>query len=574
MGSELGVTAQSKDVVTLTPVAIWWACWGCVWTLFVALGVAYLIKHRDSPTVRIRGLGLTLSAIFFLHIYFWSVQWGVMIGTLMPGDAMYWIMGTWLPIGISLFYASNGRFLHIAKLQKKYAYPCNRLSVQPGTKRKAGLIGRFQRLDYSTKSLIVVGVAMCTQIFLTVLMYLISRRFHSTWGIPGTEVHGTPMEVKSAQGRGWEWWPGVLSQVFWCWIVAPCILWKARGINDTQGWRTQTIACAIAGLPATPLWLCGTYVDAMASVSAVWLPPQWICLSIIIMEVFTIFLPCWEVMHRQSLRQETLDAIAQWEARNGIGGEVKSLGSGPTMVESILSGWKSTKDSVRSDASNESILTMGALEYVLDRNPAPLQEFSALREFSGENIAFLTAVAEWKSSLPVALKDKTAPRDEKIQELMREHFNRALHLYAEYISPSHAEFPVNLGFQVLKKPEQIFEKPTALLYGEREVPEPATPFRETFNIDSPVTPFTGDSDKGNNDSIHEIKNLVHYWGEIPAEFDASVFDEAESSIKYLVLTNTWPKFIRDHRASIGSSGSSTTLEAGDNVVRLPDERST
>ncbi|KAJ5778040.1 hypothetical protein N7520_001286 [Penicillium odoratum] len=569
MGSELGVTAHSKAAANSSPVAIWWACWGCIWTLFVALGVAYLIVHRDSPTVRIRGLGLTLSAVFFLHIYFWSVQWGLMISTLMPGDAMYWIMGTWLPIGISLFYASNGRFLHIAKLQKKYANPCNRLSIKSSLQNKAGLVGRFQRLDYSSKSFIVVGVAMFIQIFLTILMYIISRRFHDSWGIPGTEVHGTPMEVKSAQGKGWEWWPGVLSQVFWCWIVAPFILWKARDIHDTQGWRTQTIACAIAGLPATPLWLCGIYVDAMAPVNTVWLPPQWFCLSITVMESFTIFLPCWEVMHRQALRKETLDAIAQWEARNNTGGEAKSLGSGPTMVESILSGWKSTKGSVRSNASNESILTMSALEYVLERNPGPLQEFSALREFSGENVAFLIAVAEWKSSLSVALQDKTAPRDEKIRELMRDPFNRALHIYAEFISPSHAEFPVNLSHQVLRKPEQIFEKPTALLYGEREDPEPATPFRETFNLDSPVSPLTGDSEKGFSDSISEIKNLVQYWGEIPADFDASVFAEAEASIKYLVLTNTWPKFIRDHRASIGSSASL----AGESVVRLADERS-
>ncbi|KAJ5920731.1 hypothetical protein N7454_009264 [Penicillium verhagenii] len=570
MGSELGVTAQSKDAATLTPVAIWWVVWGCVWTLFVSLGVAYLIKHRESPTVRIRGLGLTLSAVFFLHIYFWAVQSGVMIGNLMPGDAMYWMMGTWLPIGVSLFYASNGRFIHIAKLQKKYAYPCNRLSVKASPRHKESLLARFQRLDYSTRSFIVVGISMFVQILLTILMWVISRRFHSTWGISGTEVHGTAMEQKSAQGKGWEWWPGVASQFFWSWVVAPYVLWKARDINDTQGWRTQTIACAIAGLPGTPLWLCGIYVDAFAPMAAVWIPPQWICLSIIVIEIFTIFLPCWEVMHRQSLRQETLEAIAQWEARNKTGGETKSMGSGPTIVASILSGFRSTKGSIQSNASNESILTMGALEYVLDRNPGPLQEFSALREFSGENIAFLTAVAEWKSSLPVALQDKTAPRDDKIQELMRDPFNRALHLYAEFISPSHAEFPVNLSHQVLRKPEQIFEKPTALLYGEREHPEPATPFRETFNLDSPVTPLSGDSEKGLNSSS---KTSCNTGGDIPADFDATVFDEAESSIKYLVLTNTWPKFIRSHRASI-ASGSSTTLDGGDIVVSLGDERST
>jgi len=40
---------------------------------------------------------------------------------------------------------------------------------------------------------------------MTVFIYLISRKFHSTWGIPGTEVTGTPAEIKMKQGTGWEW---------------------------------------------------------------------------------------------------------------------------------------------------------------------------------------------------------------------------------------------------------------------------------------------------------------------------------------------------------------------------------
>ncbi|KAJ6016244.1 hypothetical protein N7540_010835 [Penicillium herquei] len=564
MGSELGVTNTSKAKANLSAVSIWWACFGCAWTVLVSIGVIYIVIRRDSPTIRIRGLGLMLSALFFLHLYFWSVQFGLLMGSVIPGDAEYWFMGTWLPVGLSLFFASNGRFLYIARLQKKYAYPCSRISMPAAKpKRRAGLIGRFLRLDYSKKSFITVSIAMFIQISLTVIMYLISRKYHPSYGIPGTGVTGTPMEIKTAQGKGWEWWPGVLSQVFWCWIVAPYTLWKARDIHDTQGWRTQTIACAIAGLPATPLWLCSTYIPSWTKLETVWLPPQWICLSIMVIEIFTVFLPCYEVWHRQTLRQETLDAISQWEARNkSSGGEGKSLASGSTAVESILSAWKSTKGSVRSDASGESILTMGALEYVLERNPAPLQEFSALREFSGENIAFLTSVAEWKSSMPTALrKTAAASSDEKIKEMRRDAYNRALHIYAEYVSPSHASFPVNIGHQVLRKLEQVFEKPTALLYGERE-PEPAVPFKETFDLDMPVTPDTGDSQKALKSSLTEIRDMVLYWGEIPEEFDASIFDESEGDIKYLVLTNTWPKFIKSHRSSFSSV---STLEAGVNV---------
>ncbi len=78
-------------------------------------------------------------------------------------------------------------------------------------------------------------------------MFLVSRKFHASFGIAGTEVTGTPMEQKTAQGRGWEWWPSVFWQLFWAWIVAPMILWRSRGLRDTQGWRTQTIACCLSG---------------------------------------------------------------------------------------------------------------------------------------------------------------------------------------------------------------------------------------------------------------------------------------------------------------------------------------
>lgn len=84
------------------------------------------------------------------------------------------------------------------------------------------------------------------QLLLTVVMYLVSRKYHPSFGIPGTEVTGTPAEQKVEMGRGWEWWPSVFWQFLWAWLVAPVILWKSRGIQDTQGWRLQTIACSIA----------------------------------------------------------------------------------------------------------------------------------------------------------------------------------------------------------------------------------------------------------------------------------------------------------------------------------------
>lgn len=164
MGSELGVSANSQPKANLGPVSIWWAVWACVWTVIVVSGMAYLIVNRNSPALRVRGIGLSLSAIGFLHLYWISVQFGVMAGNLMPGDAEFWIMGIYLSCGMALFHASNTRFLHVAHVQKSYVKHDNDSIDDEDSKNKGGLIQRFRRLDYTIKVLVVVGIGMLFQV--------------------------------------------------------------------------------------------------------------------------------------------------------------------------------------------------------------------------------------------------------------------------------------------------------------------------------------------------------------------------------------------------------------------------
>jgi len=179
-----------------------------------------------------------------------------------------------------------------------------------------------------------------------------------------------------------------------------------------------------------------------------------------------------------------------------------------------------------------------------------------LHDFSGENIAFLTSVAEWKSSLPKAVYS-TIPRGDNVKELIRERFNRALRIYAEFVSVRHAEFPINISSQELKKLESIFETPTRIMYGEKREVDVTTPFVESPT--SAVCPPEGEGEGSDSEktiqSTHSapIEDRVQYWGDVPEEFDETVFDDAEKSIKYLVLTNTWPKFVKNQRDSIQSA---------------------
>ncbi|EEU33986.1 uncharacterized protein NECHADRAFT_98262 [Fusarium vanettenii 77-13-4] len=544
--AESGSKDTAKAEPRLDALGIFWMVFTFAWTFMLAGGMYFLWRRRNMPLLRIRGLPLSFTAIILLHLYWGAVQTAYVWFPLATPQVEYWVMSTYLPFGIALFHASNSRFLHVAKTQKELFAAS---SHEKPRRSKSGPKGRFQTLDYTKKILVLVGLGMTFQLFLTIFMFLISRKFHPSFGIPGTEVTGTEDYQKSQMGRGWEWWPSVFWQFFWAWIVAPYILWN---------------------LHATPMWLIALYVPGMAPVNHVWVPPQWIALSIILLEIFTVFFPCYEVIQHQTLRQETLDSIAQWQLNKRVvdrGARSMVTGSA-TVADSALTSW--SKDS-KSSGSGESILTMEALEYVLKRDPEPLQQFSALRDFSGENIAFLRAVAEWKSSLPAAVRDPEKIKDASIQELVRERYNSALRIYTNFVSSYDAKFQINLSSQDLRKLEVVFESSARILYGEERQIDPATPF-DSFQMTLTKTKSSAASAHGsetgimqtesiNNDS-GSISDKALYWGDIPEGFNATIFDDAEGSIKYLVLTNTWPKFVKDRRCSTDSND---TLEAGNGI---------
>ncbi|KAH7160525.1 hypothetical protein B0J13DRAFT_128613 [Dactylonectria estremocensis] len=566
--AESGSTeAKPQHRANLDGLGIFWIVFALSWTLIVASGMRFLWRRRDMPILRVRGLPLSLLAITLLHLYWGAVQTGYVYFPLATPEVEFWIMSIYLPCGIALFHASNSRFLHVAKAQKEL-FASDTASIKSKSVKTKSLIGRFRSLDYSRKILILVGTGMGFQFLLTVTMYLISRKFHPSFGIPGTEVTGTEEYQKSQMGRGWEWWPSVFWQFFWAWIVAPYILWHARGINDTLGWRTQTIACCLLSLHATPMWLVALYVPAMSAINHYWVPPQWIAISIMMLEIFTIFLPCWEVFRHQTLRQESLDSIAQWKLNKKNAGKASgSIVTGSTTATGSSRTVWSMSGSVNSRIC-ESILSMEALEYVLERNPEPLQQFSALRDFSGENIAFLRAVAEWQSSLPPAVHAPENIKDNAVQELVRERFNSALRIYTNFISSRDAKFQINLSSQDHKRLASVFEPSARILFGEKREVDPATPF-ETFEMATKVKSSSASSHGSETGimtgSINEtefIGDKALYWGDIPDGFDATIFHDAESSIKYLVFTNTWPKFVKDQLCSVNPND---TLELGNAI---------
>ncbi|PYI01190.1 putative GprK-type G-protein coupled receptor protein [Aspergillus sclerotiicarbonarius CBS 121057] len=503
-----------------------------------------LLVQPSRPMLRVRGLPLSFSAILLLHVYWILGQISYPVGMTMPAvlayDIQYFGMGIYFPLGIALFQASNLRFLHVAKMQREpFAHPELRTN-QRGNNSDTSWLGRLRNMDYMKRAFIFIGIGMVVQFILSVGMWLACAKYHPTYGIRGTELHGSTLPEQVLElGRGWEWWPTMLWQVIWTWIAAPILIWKAWGIRDTMGWRTQTIACCICSLHATPMFLIASYAPAFYKVNAYFTPSQWIHVSILMFEIFTVFVPIYEVVKLWIMSKKTTDSMTKC---NSSSSSIAFQRSG-SVAKSNLSSTIAEKGQVievLDEAASDRLYTMDALEQTLDTSSNQIQEFAALCDFSGENIAFLSEVAKWKSSWPETL-------DINNEEQMIGAFNHALRIYAAFISTHDAEFPLNISSQSLKHMESIFEKPARTLFGEKTV--------------NHATPFDEPSTSSFNNTLDIQAN---YTGEIPAVFNMAILDAIEDHVKILVLTNTWPKFVEAmrRRRSIDSQDTDFSAESG------------
>lgn len=262
-------------------------------------------------------------------------------------------------------------------------------------------------------------------------------------------------------------------------------------------------------------------------------------------EIFTVFVPAYQIIHLWHISRRIEYSNEKWETGSHastlrvLAGPDKGSSSFDLVEKSQIFGYVS-------EAYGDRLFTMTALNRVLEEQPGPLQEFSSYHDFSGENIAFLTRVAKWRAEWCRGFEMEEAHRVEM--------FNTALRIYIDFISPRDAEFPLNLSSQQLKDLEAIFEKSARSVCGAAQI-DPAAPFR--FSIAPPSRQSDGDG--------IELTPTVsgRYTGDISSDFGPDVFDQVQRHIKDLVLTNTWPKFVKEmqmrRRTSVDSDSSDATV---------------
>lgn len=246
---------------------------------------------------------------------------------------------------------------------------------------------------------------------------------------------------------------------------------------------------------------------------------------------------------------------------------------------------------------------MDALMSTIRTEPQKLLLFAALKDFSGENISFLIQMRDWRWSWTPSSPVKTgfirrpSVHDIANPGLQRQQFKRAVDIYASYISPRYSDYPLNLSYTHLKELEAIFEGAAMVLHGyqtDESDSNSATPFDDwnfklwrtrtsstsgedieahhkqdaasltshktlhpnAANLSKDLMLCTTEFDHSKRQTLlkaYEMSNMaterLPEFVPVPEAFGPDVFDHAEESIKYMVLTNTWPKFVNDGYAT-------------------------
>jgi hypothetical protein len=263
-----------------------------------------------------------------------------------------------------------------------------------------------------------------------------------------------------------------------------------------------------------------------------------------------------------------LEILAEWETKRNHN---SSTWSHSTETACDSSKQKTTPSTSTGGSRRGEMYTMNALEKALQTNPTPLLLFAALKDFSGENISFLNHVRDWKADRTPLVDRFGVLKKPQVKQsagnaLRRHQFNTAVQIYASFVSVRYSDFPINLSFAHRKELGAIFDAATSSI-STHVHDNPATPFEDpesgcvkdgvfgatTYLNDSTeqILPRHGVKSSSSRKSV----GLVYLDGRVPDDvtipdaFGPNVFDDAEESIKYMVLTNTWPKFVTAGYAS-------------------------
>lgn len=489
--------------------AKFFAAFAISWTIILYAGVGWLIYHQTLPSIRMRNIPLAVASTSFLHVYLVKIVLAYTTNGNFSCAAEFWIMSIYLPFGIALFQANMVQLLSISTQQRKLLQGDRSSTLRPvHPKGISGVWSRWRALSPLKQAYVLIGIGMAIQVIITAVLYATNTKLQGQWG----NIARPAGHIKCRKGP--EWIPSAFWQLFWSAVYGPYLVFKLRNVRDTHYWRMQVIVSVITGIPGTPLWLAAVFSPAFKPINKYWVPPMWLAPGIIIMQTLTVFVPIYDALTAGRLSPATISAIREWENRDAT--QSRSTLTHKSVMTQDTS---TTQNTTKSDQSRT--FQMAALEQELASDPASLLHFAATRDFTAENIIFLIAVRDWKE------KCKTHGCGAM--------FEQAVEIYAHSVSEKMAEFPINIEGVIRSRLDTLFAPAVSNVRARQR-----DPYNEVTPFAGPAVPLSPLKSTSESRTINK-----EMYDEGHEGVDEKVFDAAEKSIKYLVLTNTWRKFITE-----------------------------
>ena len=328
---------------------------------------------------------------------------------------------------------------------------------------------------------------------------------------------------------------------------------------------------------------------------------MWLAPGIIVMQFCTIFFPIIEIFeHRHGIRKTmhelSSDTTLYASSTRTQYLEKQLQETSTSNLRQDVSAFKLFNELQASSIGR--LYSLAALERALLINPSPLLHFAATQDFTAENIVFLTEIRCWREAWRAAPKDlNTGDITEGARIRL---FQMAVEIFITSIYEKTAEFPINVESHISKDLTAMFGPAVPegqRLSGESGRVRPvdgmfcigpdgkhgidldrmaecsatlwadskkyaataivATPASPSLPPSSPgltsssgfsstsTTPDVTQEDQIFTFEVHpSVVPLGKGRGRIREGFDEHVFDAAEASIKFLVLTNTWRRFVQ------------------------------
>ncbi|KAH9872408.1 hypothetical protein IAQ61_005243 [Plenodomus lingam] len=504
-----GSSKPNTDALGITYVVI-----AIIYTIILALELILLYRHRSAFCVRIRNVKIVCAAVSTLHVYLVLVLLVYAWNGLFPCQVEFWIMSLFLPFGMALFQACNAKVLTAYESQRRLTR-----NFLEGSRKKhlsytpRGLYQAWMGLDVTRQVYIATLVGLIVSVVPSFILFIGSRRFHSGFGFFGPALES--VNVYHECRRGGEWTPSIFIQLFWTVFVGPWILWKIRSIKDVHSWALQTRIAIVAGLPGTPLWIAFTYsnLPVIKDINMHFPPAGWFLPSLVVCQQVLVLIPLRDALKSPPRQREMSTS------------ETASL----TSAQSITSTKSSTVVYAKELKSKAS---MQALEFSIEHSIEPLIAWAAAREFTAENTIFLREVRNFKKKWSTLKVVTTSQR--------RQMFNEASLIYFTLVNPFTAETPINIEYKIFKTLQNTF----ASVEFDPYMPRAQSPdIKLPVARDNVVCPWEDTLNRpASIDSNHTSSSTTSTKTIVPSEFTDEVFDAAFESIKYLVFTNTWPRY--------------------------------